>query len=177
MGRVAFLSLRFLQLVLSVASIGLSAYGTFPAMASTAWVEGRLTLPEVVHDYDQRSRGSAPSPFSYLMTSSIVSIISVVYLTVAPLYIPRIYHQYAGVVVESVNAALYFAGFIAIAVFIGSLIMCEGTVCSCARADAVVAAGQFTAWITTTAFTAKELFQKTFQEPKKDIDGREMGQA
>ncbi|GKU03132.1 membrane-associating protein [Fusarium langsethiae] len=157
MGRVAFISLRVLQLALSIASIGLSSY--------------------VVHDYDRRSRGSAPSPFSYLLTSSIVSIVSVVYLTIAPLFVPRLYHQYAAVVVEAVNAALYFAGFIAIAVFIGSLIMCEGTVCSCARADAVVAAGQFTAWITTTAFTAKELFQRTFQEPKKDMNSREMGQA
>ncbi|CAJ0552958.1 hypothetical protein HG530_012983 [Fusarium avenaceum] len=157
MGRVAFISLRVLQLALSFASIGLSAY--------------------IVHDYDQRSRGSAPSPFTYLMVSSIFSIISIVYLTLTPLFVPRIYHQYAAVVVESVNTALYFAGFIAIAVFIGSLVMCEGTVCSAARADAVVAAGQFTAWITTTAFTAKELFQRAFQEPKKDADGREMGQA
>ncbi|KAM0349678.1 hypothetical protein ACHAPU_003507 [Fusarium lateritium] len=157
MGRVAFLSLRALQLALSAASIGLSSY--------------------IVHDYNQRSRNSAPSPFSYLMASSIVSIISVFYLTLAPLFVPRLYHQYAAVVVESVNTALYFAGFIAIAVFIGSLIMCEGTVCSAARADAVMAAAQFTAWITTTAFTAKELFQKAFQEPKKEADGQEMGQA
>ncbi|KAF5702369.1 MARVEL-like domain-containing protein [Fusarium globosum] len=157
MSRIAFLSLRALQLALSIASIGLSAY--------------------VVNDYNQRSRNSAPSPFTYLMVSSIFSIISVAYLSLTPLFVPRIYHQYAAVVVESVNAALYFAGFIAIAVFIGSLIMCEGTVCSCARADAVVAAGQFTVWITTTAFTAKDLFKKAFQEPKKDGEGREMGQA
>ncbi|KAM0559497.1 hypothetical protein ACHAPJ_004527 [Fusarium lateritium] len=157
MSRVAFTSLRALQLALSLASIGLSGY--------------------VVNDYNQRSRNSAPSPFSYLIVSSIVSILSVAYLTLSSRFIPRIYHQYAAVVVESVNAALYFAGFIAIAVFIGSLVMCEGTVCSAARADAVIAAGQFTAWITTTAFTAKDMFKRAFQEPPKDADGREMGQA
>ncbi|KAF4448858.1 membrane-associating protein [Fusarium austroafricanum] len=157
MGRVAFLSLRALQLALSMTSIGLSAY--------------------VVNDYDKRSRGSAPSPFTYLMVSSIFSMLSVAYITLTPLFVPRIYHQYAAIIVESVNAALYFAGFIAIAVFIGGLKMCMGTVCSCARADAVVAAGQFTVWITTTAFTAKDLFKKAFQEPKKGVEGREMGQA
>ncbi|KAF5018271.1 hypothetical protein F66182_9756 [Fusarium sp. NRRL 66182] len=157
MGRVTFTSLRALQLTLSLASIGLSAY--------------------VVNDYNQRSRHSAPSPFAYLIVSSIFSIFSITYLALSPLLVPRVYHQYAAVVVEAVNAALYFAGFIAVAVFIGSLLMCEGTVCSTARADAVVAAGQFTAWITTTAFTAKEMFKRAFREPSKEPESQEMGQA
>ncbi|KAF4461882.1 hypothetical protein FALBO_11315 [Fusarium albosuccineum] len=157
MARLVFTCLRALQLTLSLASIGLSGF--------------------VVNWY-MTVRTSTPSPFTYLIVSSVFSILSLAYLELVPRFAPRLSHQYAAIGVESVNAALYFAGFIAVAVFIGSLLMCQGTVCSAGRADAVVAAGQFTTWIATTILMAKDMFKRGFEPPVKDVNGaREMGQV
>ncbi|KAF4974737.1 hypothetical protein FZEAL_8407 [Fusarium zealandicum] len=157
MSRIVFPCLRALQLALSLASIGLSAY--------------------VVDFFVSSSRTSSPTPFTYLIVASIFSIFSLVYLELVPRFAPRFSHQYVAIGVESINTALYFAGFITIAVFIGSLVFCEGTVCSAGRADAVIAAGQFTSWIATTILAAQDMFKRSFREPKDAHGGREMGQV
>ncbi|KPM34479.1 hypothetical protein AK830_g12097 [Neonectria ditissima] len=155
MARAVFTVLRALQLVLSLTSLGLSSY--------------------VVHWYMMGSRAASPAPFNFLIFTSIFSVLSVVYLEAAPRFAPRISHPYATIAVEMANTAFYFGAFIALAIFIGGLVFCQGTVCSVSRADTVVAAGQFTAWIGTTAFTAKEMFVRS-GTPTKDIN-HEMQQA
>ncbi|RMJ14129.1 hypothetical protein BHE90_009175 [Fusarium euwallaceae] len=156
MGRVVLISLRVLQLALSLASISLSSY---------------------VINWFMKTKTAIPSPFNYLLVSSILSVFSLVYLELVPRFAPRFSQQYVAIGVESVNAALYFAGFIAIAIYIGSLIFCEGAVCSSGRADAVVAAGQFTTWIATTILMAKDMFKRGFEQPKYADNSREMGQV
>ncbi|KAM5342932.1 hypothetical protein ACJ41O_013898 [Fusarium nematophilum] len=151
-----FTCLRVLQLVLSLASIGLSSY--------------------VIHYYMMGSRTASPSPFTYLLVSSVFSIFSLAYLELVSRFAQRFSNQYVAIGLESINAALYFAGFIAIAIFIGSLLMCTGTVCSAGRADVVIAAGQFTTWIATTIFTAKDMFKRRFGQAKDANSDREMGQ-
>lgn len=157
MARVLITALRVLQLALSLASIGLSSY--------------------VVNYLMMGSRTSSTSSFSFLIAASSLSILSLVYLEAASKFAPRYYHPYAAMAIEATNTIFYFAGFIAIGIFIGSLTLCTGSVCSAGRADTVVAAGQFTAWIATTFFMAQELFRRVTTESKDIIGDREMTQA
>jgi hypothetical protein len=53
----------------------------------------------------------------------------------------------------------YFAGFIAQAVFLSKLLLCHGTVCHAARADAVFAAFSWALWTGSTAILAMEVFR------------------
>lgn len=62
----------------------------------------------------------------------------------------------------------YFAGFIALATFLGKLLFCRGSVCAAARADAVFAAFSWVLWAGTSTILALELFKglKTDKEAK-----------
>jgi hypothetical protein len=97
------------------------------------------------------------SAVNFLLAASIMSILSIAYLELAPRFHSRLTHPYAALAVEGLNTILYFAGFIALAVYVGGLTFCTGTVCSASRADAVVAAGAFCAWIASTILTAKQM--------------------
>ncbi|KAH6885928.1 hypothetical protein B0T10DRAFT_88747 [Thelonectria olida] len=157
MTRLAISILRGLQVVLALTSIGLSSY--------------------VVHWFMMTSRTSSFAPFSFLIFTSVFSILSVIYLEAAPRFAPRLSHSYVSITVEMLNTAFYFGGFIAIAVFIGNLQFCQGTVCSAGRADTVMAAAQFTSWIATTFLLAKDMFIRAgAKKSTKDIN-HEMQQA
>lgn len=112
-----------------------------------------------------------------MIAASILSILSLIYLELVSKFVPRLHHPYAAIAVEATNTILYFAGFIALAIFLGSLTLCGGPVCSAGRADTVVAAGQFTSWIATTFFMAQELFRRHTMGLKDTTGDREMTQA
>jgi len=65
--------------------------------------------------------------------------------------------------VEMVNMLFYFAGFIALATFLGKLLFCRGSVCAAARADAVFAAFGWLLWTGTSAILALEMFKGGFK--------------
>lgn len=113
------------------------------------------------------SRTSSPAPFSFLIFTSVFSILSVVYLEATPRFAPRLSHSYVAITVQMVNTAFYFGGFIALAVFINNLSFCRGTVCSAGRADTVMAAAQFTIWIATTFLMARDMFIRAGRPPKE----------
>jgi hypothetical protein len=94
---------------------------------------------------------------NFLLSASIFSILSVVYLEGAPRFLKRFAHPFAALVAEGINTIFYFAGFIALTVHMGSLTFCVGVVCSASRADAVIAAGAFCTWIASTILTAKKM--------------------
>lgn len=62
----------------------------------------------------------------------------------------------------------YFAGFIALAVFLGKLLFCRGSVCAAARADAAFAAFSWLAWTVSTALVALQMFKGGFSGLKTD---------
>lgn len=68
-------------------------------------------------------------------------------------------HPYAHLAIEGVNCLFYFSGFIALSVFISSLLFCRGSVCSAARADVVFATFSFLTWIASTGLLALSLFK------------------
>ncbi|KAG8423233.1 hypothetical protein J3459_008431 [Metarhizium acridum] len=137
MSRVGSVSLRALQGILAAANLGLSAY--------------------VINWYRTLTSQSADGSVSFLLAASVMSILSILYLELAPRFVSRLAHPYAALAVQGLNTALYFAAFIALAVYVGNLTFCEGSVCRASRADAVVAAGAFCAWIASTILTAKHM--------------------
>jgi hypothetical protein len=69
---------------------------------------------------------------------------------------------------EIVNTLFYFAGFIALAVFLGKLLFCRGSVCAAARADAVFAAFSWILWCGSTVILALEIFKGGIKGIKTD---------
>ncbi|OAQ74360.2 membrane-associating domain-containing protein [Pochonia chlamydosporia 170] len=111
---------------------------------------------------------------NFLLAASIISILSILYLELAPRFAGRLGHPYAYLGVEGMNTVFYFAGFIALAVYVGNLTFCTGRICSAARADAVIAAGAFCAWIASTILTAKQMIVGGAVERRKAIEMREV---
>jgi hypothetical protein len=62
----------------------------------------------------------------------------------------------------------YFAGFIALSVFLGKLVYCRGSVCAAARADAVFAAFSWILWTGSTLILALEIFRGGFDGVRTD---------
>lgn len=50
----------------------------------------------------------------------------------------------------------YFAGFVALAVFLSKLLFCRGAVCGSARAATAFSAFEFILWAATSFFTIKD---------------------
>merc|ERR1712000_651671 len=90
----------------------------------------------------------------------IFSIFSLAYLTLAPRFIPRYTNPFVSLAIEFLNTIFYFAGFIALAVFLSKLLFCNGTVCAVGRSTSIVAAADFSCWIATMMIEAKTIFKK-----------------
>lgn len=77
-------------------------------------------------------------------------------------------HPYAHLGFEALNTLFYFAGFVALAAFLGKLLFCRGSVCGAARADAVFAAFSFLLWTGTSTLLAMEIFRGGFRSANQD---------
>lgn len=66
----------------------------------------------------------------------------------------------------------YFAGFVALAVFLGKLLFCRGSVCAAARADAVFAAFNWLLWTGSSALVAINMFRGGLSGMKTDRDAK-----
>lgn len=117
---------------------------------------------------------SAPNSVNFLLVASIISILSILYLELAPRFLNRLAHPYAALGVECLNTIFYFAGFIAFVVYVGNLTFCMGNVCSASRADAVIAAGAFCAWIASAILTAKQMIVGGASARRKAVQMREV---
>lgn len=140
MGQVIVLGLRVLQLCAAVTNLVLVAL--------------------VINWYLLRTSVAPPSSFTFLTFAPIFSILSIAYLTLAPRFIPRYTNPFVSLAVEFLNTIFYFAGFIALAVFLSKLLFCNGTVCAVGRSTSIVAAAEFSCWIATMMIEAKTIFKK-----------------
>jgi hypothetical protein len=77
------------------------------------------------------------------------------------------------VALEVLNVLFYFAGFIALAVFLSQLLFCRGSVCAAARADTVFASASFLLWVGSTYLMAKDVFKLGFRKPTAAVTLRE----
>ncbi|RDA93729.1 hypothetical protein CP533_0242 [Ophiocordyceps camponoti-saundersi (nom. inval.)] len=138
MGRSTVVSLRIFQGLLATVNLALSAFVVNWYLVTTI-------------------RGSPPS-VGFLIFAAIFSLLSILHLELVPRFFPRLGALSLTLGVEAFNAVLYFAAFIAHAVFLGSLSMCHGSVCAASRVDSVVAAAAFCAWVASTIVTARDMF-------------------
>ncbi|KAK6197151.1 hypothetical protein LQW54_010893 [Pestalotiopsis sp. IQ-011] len=145
------LGLRAVQLLFGFIVLGLSAY--------------------VAHWYNVDTLTASPSQIDWLLFCSLFTIFSVVYLEIAPRAMPKIVHPVAVVAVELLNVLFYFAGFIALSVFISKLLFCRGSVCGSARADVAFGALQFLAWTGTAVFAVRDLMKGGFSMPRRAGSG------
>lgn len=66
---------------------------------------------------------------------------------------------------ELLNVLFYFAGFVALAVFLSRLLFCRGMVCASARADAVISSFEFALWGVTTFLMVKDIMRGGMRKP------------
>jgi len=137
------LPLRIAQGVFAIVVLGLSAY--------------------VAHWYDADTLTASPSQINFLIFAPLFTFISVLYLEITPRFLTKASHPYIHFAFELLNVQFYFAGFIALAVFLGKLLFCRGSVCYAARADAVFAAFSWLLWMGSTTILAMEIFKNGFR--------------
>ncbi|EXF80165.1 hypothetical protein CaCOL14_000502 [Colletotrichum acutatum] len=139
------LPLRIVQGVLALVILGLSAF--------------------IANWYNMDTMTSSPSQVNFLVFVPLWSFISIAYLELVPKFAPRASHPWGAVAFELLNVLFYFAGFIALAVFLSKLLFCRGTVCAAARADTVLAAFEFALWAGTSLLMVKDVFKTGFRKP------------
>lgn len=136
-----------------------------------------LTKYTVAHWYDADTLTASPSQINFLIFVPLFTFISIAYLEITPrwakrgklsaLFTPQKYplttstasHPYAHFAIEAVLSVFYFAGFVALSVFLSKLLFCRGSVCAAARADAVFAAFSWVLWTGTTTLLGMEIFK------------------
>lgn len=96
----------------------------------------------VAHWWSGYWHSYSPSEVNFLVFVAVWTILALVYLILAPWRFPALAHVYTILAVEALTMIFWFAGFVALAVFLGDRV-CYGTVCSCAKATAVFAALQW----------------------------------
>ncbi|CAD6441359.1 33c71e08-b5a3-437a-865f-1501b296102b [Sclerotinia trifoliorum] len=143
------LPIRIAQAVFAIVVLGLSGY--------------------VSHWYNTDTLTASPSQINFLVFVSVFTLLSILYLEVAPRFMSKASHPYIHLAVELLNVLFYFAGFIALSVFIGGLLFCRGSVCGAARADAVFGAFSWLLWMGSSAILALEMFKggrsKSYPKP------------
>ncbi|GAB7333221.1 hypothetical protein MBLNU13_g04875t1 [Cladosporium sp. NU13] len=124
------LILRVIQAVLTILILGLTGY-------VANWWSGYW-------------HAGAPSQVSFLLFCSVITLITLAYLIVVPMRFAETKLNHAGIItgVEGLTMVFWFAGFVALAVFLGDRV-CFGHVCSAAKAAAAFGAFEWLAFAVT----------------------------
>lgn len=101
----------------------------------------------------------SPSEINFVIFASVWSVLTLIYLVVAPMTFPRAAPQYALLAVDGIAMTFWFAGFIALAVFLSSRI-CFGNVCNVARASVAFSAAE---WFVFGRFSSYEISINSFE--------------
>jgi len=146
------LPLRIAQGIFAVVVMGLSAY--------------------VAHWYDSDTLTASPSQINFLIFVPLFSFLSLIYLELSPRFMAKVSHPIAHLLFSTLNTLFYFAGFIALSVFLSKLLFCRGSVCAAARADAVFASFSFLLWTATTALLVLDVFKGGFRGMRTDKEAK-----
>jgi len=140
------LPLRILQIVLSLVVLGTAGY-------VVNWYSSDTSDTSI----------ASPNQINFLIFVPVWSFITIAYLEITPIYAKRASHPYAHFALEIVTTIFYFAGFIALAVFLSKLLYCRGSVCASARAAAIFSSLSCATWILTTILLGVEIFKGGFR--------------
>ncbi|KAK0129171.1 hypothetical protein ONS95_001107 [Cadophora gregata] len=144
--------LRILQAVFSIVVLALSSYGT--------WITRRCSENtnqfSVAFIQNQTGYHSA-TQINFLIFVSSFSLLSLLFLELAPRFAPKVSNQYVQLFVQCLVGGLYLGGFIALSVFLGQLMYCQGSICTAAKVDAVFGAVSCTVWMASVATLGIEM--------------------
>ncbi|KAK5118583.1 hypothetical protein LTR85_008048 [Meristemomyces frigidus] len=129
--RIVVLALRMAQTILALIILGLTCY--------------------VANWWSNYWHAISPSQINFLVFASVWSLLALLYLVIVPWRFSetRAHHKFAILGVEALTMIFWFAGFIALAVFLSDRV-CFGHVCSAAKAAAVFGAFEWALFAGTT---------------------------
>ncbi|MCJ1302172.1 hypothetical protein MMC08_004975 [Hypocenomyce scalaris] len=133
------LPLRITQFIFAIIVLGLTGY--------------------VAHWYNRYTYSASPGQINFLIFDAVWTILAVVYLALTPAYSPRLAHKFAILGLDALTCLFWFAGFIALAVFLSSLLVCTGHVCRSAQAAAVFGAFEWLLFLATTILAALHVWR------------------
>ncbi|KAI1388830.1 membrane-associating domain-containing protein [Hypoxylon trugodes] len=149
---IIILGIRAAQLLFAFIVMGLTAY--------------------VAHWYNVDTLTTSPSQVNWLLVVSVITIVSVLYLELTPRFAPKLSHPLVAMSLEVLNALFYFAGFIALSVFMSRLLFCRGSVCGAARAAIAFGAFEFLLWTGSAILMGKEVAKAGLPSFKRPTFGR-----
>ncbi|KAK7546245.1 membrane-associating domain-containing protein [Phyllosticta citricarpa] len=100
----------------------------------------------------------SPAEVNFLIFTSVWTLLALGYLLLAPWKFPAAAHKYAVLAVEALTMLFWFAGFIAIAVWLDNRV-CFGTVCDSARAATAFAAFEWAIFFGTVTLAALHVWR------------------
>lgn len=113
------LPMRIAQAVFTIVVLGLTAY--------------------VCDWWTSHWHANSPAEINFLIFTSVWTILALVYLVVAPARFPAAAHKFGILAAEALTMLFWFAGFIALAVWLDDRV-CFGSVCASAKAATVFSA-------------------------------------
>lgn len=85
---------------------------------------------------------SSPSRVNFMIFNSVWSLLALAYIGLTPLYLTSAFHRLAALALNALTAVFWFAGAVALAVFVGGPYDCAAD-SYCGSAEAAVAFGFF----------------------------------
>lgn len=109
----------------------------------------------VVHWWRDYWHSFSPSPLNFLIFASVWTFLALAYLIIVPWRFShtKAHHKYGIFGVEALTTTFWFAGFLAVAVWLSGR-PCWGSVCSAAKVSAVFAAFE---WYVGPLFPASKM--------------------
>jgi len=134
------LPLRIAQAILAIIVLGLTGY--------------------VANWWSNYWHALSPSQINFLLFCAVWSVLVLLYLIIVPWRFSNTvaHHKFAILAAEAVTMLFWFAGFIALAVFLSDRV-CFGHVCSAAKAAAVFGAFEWLLFAATTAMAILHVFR------------------
>lgn len=137
--RTIVLALRIIQAVFAIIVLGTAAFG----MSLSVQRKFIADSSQVAHWWNSyyNDTASSPSQINFLIFCAVWSLLALVYLIIVPMMFAEsvLHHKFAILAIEAVTMLFWFAGFIALAVFLPDR-GCTGPVCGSARAACVFGA-------------------------------------
>ncbi|KAI2627922.1 marvel domain-containing protein [Hypomontagnella submonticulosa] len=124
------------------------AYGFIPIVHIVAAVFSIIELgltayvASAYHSLTPYMGGYSPSRVNFMIFNSIWSLLVLLYVGLTPLYMTSVFHRLAALALNAITAIFWFAGAIALAVFVGGPWDC-GANTFCGSIEAAVAFGFF----------------------------------
>jgi hypothetical protein len=137
----------------------------------------------VANWYNADTLTASPSQVNFLIFVAVFTFVVIAYLEITPRYAKRgkyppsfphrvisltmtfaASHPYIHLALESLLSLFYFAGFIALSVFLSKLLFCRGSVCAAAKAAVTVSVSNWLLWSLTTIMLAWDIFKEGYRK-------------